>query len=108
MSSDTKGAGFNPLPLQILDPDTEKLVEAVIEELKKRNATHDYCPRCGTLDWNVDPVAISVIPLRGIPAALPHAYFPAHIMAVQIVCKNCGYTMFHNLNVLGLAQTPRR
>ncbi len=108
MSANKVGGGFNPPPLAVLDPDAEKLVEAAIEELKRRNATHDYCPRCETFDWNVDPVAISVIPLRGIPAALPTAHFPGYVMAIQIVCKNCGYTMFHNLNILGLAQTPRR
>jgi hypothetical protein len=90
-----------------LDPDAVKLVEAALEKLKERKVTHDYCPRCDTFDWNVDPVAISVIPLRGVPAALPSAYFPTHTMALQIVCKNCGYTMLHNLNVLGLVQ-PRR
>jgi hypothetical protein len=108
MSDDKIGGGFNPPPLATIDPETVKLVEVALAELKKRGATHDYCPRCETFDWNVDPVAISVIPLRGIPAALPSAYFPAHVMAIQIVCKNCGYTMFHNLNVLSLAQPPRR
>ena len=91
-----------------LDPDAEKLVRAALEELKKRNVTHDYCPRCDTFDWNVEPVAVSVIPLRGIPAALPASYFPAHILALQLVCKNCGYTMFHNLNILGLTRPPNR
>jgi hypothetical protein len=107
MSADKIGGGFNPA-LTTLDPEAVKLVNAALEELKKRKVTHDYCPRCETFDWNVDPVAISVIPLRGIPAALPSAYFPAHVMAIQIVCKNCGYTMLHNLSVLGLTQAPRR
>lgn len=90
-----------------LDPEAVKLVERALEELKKRNVTNDNCPRCETFDWNVEPVAINVIPLRGIPASLPSSYFPGHIAAIQIVCKNCGYTMFHNLSTLGLAQ-PRR
>jgi len=88
---------------QSLDPDAVKLVERAIEKLKTKNVTHDYCPRCDTSDWEVEPVAISVIPIRNIPARLPGAYFPAHIMLIQIVCKNCGYTMFHNLNKLDLA-----
>ncbi len=95
-------------PSNPLDPEAVQLVNEALEELKKRKVTHDYCPRCETFDWNVDPVAISVIPLRGIPAALPSAYFPGYVMAIQIVCKNCGYTMLHNLNVLGLTQPPRR
>jgi hypothetical protein len=102
MSANRKSGGFNP-PSTTLDPDTIKLVNRALEELKKRGVSQDYCPRCDTRDWNVEPVAINVIPLRGVPAALPSAHFPAHIMAVQIVCKNCGYTMLHNLNVLGLA-----
>jgi hypothetical protein len=97
-----------PEPSVPLDPEAEKLVKAALEELKKRKVTHDFCPRCDTFDWNVEPIAISVIPLRGIPAGLPSAYFPAHMLALQIVCKNCGYTMFHNLNVLGLTLPPRR
>jgi|HubBroStandDraft_6_1064221.scaffolds.fasta_scaffold914685_2 hypothetical protein len=109
MSGDKpSGGGFNPPPLAALDPEATKLVDLALAELKRRNANHDYCPRCETFDWTVDPVAISVIPLRSIPASLPAAYFPAHIMAIQIVCKNCGYTMLHNLNVLGLAGLPRR
>ena len=103
MSDERKSSGFNP-PLTALDPETIALVNRAIEELRKRKVSEDYCPRCDTRDWNVEPVAISVIPLMGVPAALPSAYFPAHIMAILIVCKNCGYTMLHNLNVLGLAQ----
>jgi hypothetical protein len=85
-----------------LNPEAVKLVNRVLEKLKERKVVHDYCPRCETFDWNVDPVAISVVPLQGVPAAMPYSYFPAHITVVQIVCKNCGYTMFHNLDVLGL------
>lgn len=91
-----------------LDPEAIRLVNEALAELKKRNVTHDHCPRCDTFDWDVEPIAISVIPLRNVPATLPSAYFPAQIMLLQVVCKNCGYTMFHNLNVLGLAKQVRR
>jgi hypothetical protein len=91
-----------------LDPEAEKLVERALAELKKRNVTQDYCPRCETFDWNVEPIAIGVTPLRGIPATLPVSYWPGQINALQFVCKNCGYTMFHNLNILDLAQPPTR
>ena len=91
-----------------LDPEAIKLVNEALEVLKKRNVKNDYCPRCETFDWDVEPIAISVIPLKSVPATLPHAYFPAQIMVLQVVCKNCGYTMFHNLNVLGLARQTRR
>ena len=90
-----------------LSPEAVRLVERALEELKKRNVKNDYCPRCETFDWNVDPIAITVTPLQGIPAGVPQAYFPAQMTAIQIVCKNCGYTMLHNLNVLGLVAPPR-
>ncbi len=86
-----------------LDPDAVKLVNRALEELKKRNVKNDYCPRCETFDWDVEPVAIKVIPLQGPTAGLPTSYVPEYITAIQIVCKNCGYTMFHNLRSLGLA-----
>jgi predicted nucleic-acid-binding Zn-ribbon protein len=88
-----------------LPPEAVKLVTRALQELEKRNAKNDYCPRCSTSDWNVDPVAIAAIPLQGIPAAPPGSYFPSRITVLQIVCKNCGYTMFHNLNTLGLASS---
>jgi predicted nucleic-acid-binding Zn-ribbon protein len=88
-----------------LDPNAKKLVVQALEELKRRNVTADHCPRCGTFDWSVDPVAISVIPVEGLPARMKGSYIPAHIKVLQIVCTNCGYTMFHNLNVLGLSDS---
>src|SRR5271170_1181428 len=72
MSHDKKGGGFNPPPLITVDPEAVELVTAAVRELEKRRATNDYCPRCNTLDWTVDPVAISVMPLRGVPL------FPRH------------------------------
>jgi hypothetical protein len=91
-----------------LDPESEKLVKQALAVLKERNVKHDICPRCDKFDWNVEPIAIGVIPLRGVPATLPHSYWPGQINAIQVVCKNCGYTMLHNLNILNLAQTPDR
>jgi hypothetical protein len=91
-----------------LDPEAIKLVNQALEVLKNRKVTHDYCPRCETFDWDVEPISIAVTPLRGIPAATPHAYSPAQILLLQIVCRVCGYTMFHNLNILGLAPQTRR
>ncbi|MGO9318938.1 MAG: hypothetical protein ACLPXT_12795 [Terracidiphilus sp.] len=89
-----------------LNPESEKLVTRALAELKERNVIHNDCPRCDTFDWNVEPIAIGVIPLRGIPASLPLSYWPGQINAIQFVCKKCGYTMFHNLNILGLAKPP--
>lgn len=95
-------------PASTLDPEVVRLINQALEVLSTKNIKRDHCPRCDTFDWSVDAVAINVAPLRGIPASVPAAYFPAIVPALQIVCKNCGYTMFHNLNTLGLAASPRR
>lgn len=90
-----------------LDPATLKLVTRALEVLKDK-VKHDECPRCGVFDWSVDAIAIDTIPVEGLPAHTPLSYFPGRILLLQIVCKNCGYTMFHNLNTLGLAITEQR
>jgi predicted nucleic-acid-binding Zn-ribbon protein len=90
-----------------LSPEATALVNRALEELKRRNVKDDYCPRCQNPDWTVDVVSIQVAPLQGVPAAIPSAYFPGYIEALVVVCKRCGYTMFHNLSVLGLTKPHR-
>jgi hypothetical protein len=84
-----------------LDPDAVKLVQRAIAVLKDRRVIHDNCPRCETFDWGVEPIAIEVIPLTK-SSTLPMSYYPAHTSLLQFTCKNCGYTMFHNLKTIGL------
>jgi len=84
-----------------LDPRAVKLVNQAIDILKTRGVIHDKCPRCEIFDWDVEPLAYSVIPLEG-SSALPAAYYPGHVSLLQFTCKNCGYTMLHNLKKLGL------
>ena len=74
-------------------------VDKVIEKLKERGATGDNCVRCGVFDWSVDflqipasPVLAGTYIIMGPQSAL--------LPVVCFVCKNCGYTMFHNLEVL--------
>jgi len=86
-----------------LDPQAVRLINEALKVLKERGVKNDTCPRCETSDWSVDSIAIGVIRLQGVPAQLPMSYFPGQIALLQIVCKNCGYTMFHNLNAIGLA-----
>jgi predicted nucleic-acid-binding Zn-ribbon protein len=89
---------------QPLDPEASRLVQKALEVLKQRNVQHgDICPRCDTFDWDVEPIALNVERLAGIPAHTEYSTFKNHVMAIQIVCKNCGYTMFHNLKTLGLS-----
>ena len=94
-------------PTSTLDPELVRLIDKALEVLSTKNIKHDSCPRCETHSWSVDAVAMNIAPLRGIPASVPAAYFPAAIPALQIVCNNCGYTMLHNLRTLGLAVPPR-
>lgn len=84
-----------------LAPRAVTLVNKALEVLKERGVKHDYCPRCEVFDWGVEPVAFNVIPLE-TSSTIPPAYFPGYTSLLQFTCKNCGYTMFHNLKTLGL------
>ncbi len=90
-----------------LEPEALKLVNQALSVLQEK-VKHDKCPRCDVFDWSVDPIAIDVIPILGVPAHMPSSYWPGRILLLQVVCKNCGYTLFHNLNALGLAVSDRR
>ena len=91
---------------------TQMKIQQALDELKKRGVTSDYCPRCGTADWNVDLLSIpatSALSSRSteglgqvFPRVMPYSQSTGVIPLLGIVCKNCGYSMFHNLNVLGI------
>ena len=85
-------------------------IQQAIEELKRRGVSSDFCPRCNTSDWNVD---LLEIPADSALSRAGQQFHPtANVVAYQqaigvipllgIVCKNCGYSIFHNLNVLGV------
>jgi hypothetical protein len=94
-------------------------IQKAIEQMKARGVNDDYCPRCHEFDWNVDLLeipansamsrslnftSITGFPPIGqgsqtIPAPLPPQ--PTGTLSVlSIVCKVCGYTIFHSMNVL--------
>jgi predicted nucleic-acid-binding Zn-ribbon protein len=83
-------------------------IQQALDELKKRGVESDYCPRCNTSDWNVDILEIpanSAMSRPGIPMFAPivaNQQATGVIPLLGIVCKNCGYAIFHNLNVLGV------
>jgi len=87
-------------------------INQAIEELKKRGVTNDHCPRCNTFDWNVDIIDIPANSamashfLPPVPRGGGYSYNmqqPTGLLPMlSIVCKNCGYTMFHNMNILGI------
>jgi predicted nucleic-acid-binding Zn-ribbon protein len=76
-----------------------------LQELKKRGVKEDYCPRCETHDWTVDileiPAKSAMSKVMLLTAGLPAEYAQEDFISVlAIVCRNCGYTMFHTLTAL--------
>ncbi len=96
-------SGFYKVKTQI--PPHVRINQA-IEKLKQRGVKDDKCPRCGVFDWNVD---ITDIPASSAMARLPlptsgnyvYTQEPTGFLAVlSLVCKNCGYLIFHNIDAL--------
>ena|SRR5208282_327451 len=102
---------ISPVPAPPGSP--EERVQRAIDELRRRGANNDYCPRCSTFDWNVDLLEIpatsalsskisSGAGFGGRMYPRPYSDASGVLPMLSIVCKNCGYTMFHNLNNLGV------
>jgi hypothetical protein len=92
--------GINPRSL------AEAKIHEAMEELKKRNVTSDYCPRCNWQDWNVDLLEIPANSLLTSAVPLSPNYIhtgATNLSVLTIVCQRCGYTILHNLQVLGLS-----
>jgi hypothetical protein len=89
----------------------EELIAKALQTLKTRGVTSEACPRCHTDDWNVDILDIpakSAMSKLLLFATLGAEYSQSDFIPVlTLVCKNCGYTMFHNLKVLGIAEGGR-
>lgn len=89
-------------------------IQQVITELRKRgvNVDRDRCPRCNREQFNVDILQIPVRSLMSLSALPPpptgnyvwSGQTTGSISVFAVVCTNCGYTIFHNLNALGLDQ----
>src|SRR5258708_1638612 len=83
---------------------TRITIKEAMDRLKERGVKNDYCPRCEHLDWNVDIVEIpgrSAITTAVFPVLAPDN--PQYLSLLAVVCRNCGYTMFHNLDILGIS-----
>lgn len=88
-------------------------IEKAVARLKTKGVENDFCPRCGVFDWNVD---ILEIPANSLLASSPFSgsyslnatFFsqnPSHLATgvlsvLSLVCKNCGYSIFHNMSML--------
>ncbi len=72
----------------------------------------DRCPRCQTTNWNVDIVNIPASSEVSRPFGMPSPPLGANyvytnqptgfVSMLSVVCTNCGYTMFHNMGILGV------
>ncbi len=85
-------------------------IQNALEEMKRRGVNSDYCPRCNTFEWNVDIIDIPASSAMSRPTLAPppfgsYTYSPqptGFLSMLSVVCKNCGYTMSHNMGVLGV------
>ena len=97
---------FANLGQSILSPQVK--IQQAIDELKKRGVKNDHCPRCNTFDWNVDLLEIpanSALSVTGLPT-FPGGGTSGYLSLLVVVCKKCGNTIFHNLEVLGIPIRP--
>jgi predicted nucleic-acid-binding Zn-ribbon protein len=100
-----------PQATQEIPPETRARIEQALKVLRDRGATNDYCPRCSTDNWKVELIAIPAVSVpnlvlawrQGSGLAPTTAYQTGYIPLLSIACANCGYTIFHNLNVLGIS-----
>jgi predicted nucleic-acid-binding Zn-ribbon protein len=84
----------------------ETKIHGALQEIKKRGVAQDYCPRCNTNNWNADLLEIPAFSLMASLAPLGPGYISTgetRLSVLAVVCMNCGYTMLHNLQVLGIA-----
>ena len=92
---------------------TEIRIKKALEQMKARGVKDDYCPRCEKFDWSVDLLEIPVnSAMSRLPGAVtlgqgsqtipvpPWQQTTGALQVLSIVCKICGYTIFHTLNVL--------
>ncbi len=102
-------AGLTPPPRAHFPKPRPRLKEQIIidealKALQARGVKHDYCSRCESHDWNVDLLEIpanSALSLTGLPT-FPGGGVSGYLSLLAVVCTNCGNTIFHNLDVLGV------
>lgn len=89
-------------------PNPSVRIEQALQKMRSRGVLDDHCPRCKRVDWKVDIVNIpasSEVGFKSIPPLAGHAYVytptPTGLLSlISIVCGNCGFTMFHNTDIL--------
>jgi len=103
------GQGQSDVPVRVR-------IERAVAKLKARGVENDRCPRCNVFNWNVDILDIPAnsamertrffLSLAPPPSPDPFtaaapSYPPNSVLSVlSLVCKNCGYSIFHNMGML--------
>lgn len=87
---------------------TEVKIDEALKALASRGVKNDFCSRCNAHDWNVDlleiPAKSALSP--GWPPPSPSGSFSGHLSLLAVVCRNCGNTIFHNLEILDISLRP--
>ncbi len=90
----------------------EMKIHEAMQELKRRKvAVDENCPRCNFDQWNADLLEIPATSLMtsaqsGAFSGLGGGHYintgASKLSVLTIVCRRCGYTMLHSLDVLGI------
>src|SRR5262245_6976606 len=85
---------------------SEMKISEAMAQLKARGVKLEQCPRCTVQAWNVDLVEIPARSTLTLTSGIAPWLAPGNpdegvISLLAIACGNCGYTMFHNLELLG-------
>ncbi len=110
-------SGFGKINFSTVPPppgSPQDRISRALATLRQRGVLDDRCPRCKTSDWNIDLLEIpatsalsATSPSGWVPLGAYSTYFVKQqsggiLPMLAVVCKNCGNTIFHNLNVLGI------
>ncbi len=83
----------------------QETIQRALAQLQTRGLRNNSCERCGWDKWEVD---ILTIPANSTMESLARHLGPGSYVAtgntfislLSVACTNCGYTVFHSLNVL--------
>ena len=90
------------------EPTAQVTIHKAMDELKRRQVNiESACSRCNFDSWSVDLLEGPATSLMtsALSVTTP-PYYPGTgattLTVLAIVCQRCGYTIFHNAQVLGV------